>query len=271
MTLHLIGTGLWSIRDLSVRAKEVIDACTHVYLEHYTSILKESKKEIETFLGKQIILAPREMIEQNANTILAQAKTADVALLVVGDVFGATTHTDLLLRAHAAQVKTHVLHNASILTAVGITGLELYKFGKTTSMVFFDDDWKPQTAYDVIKDNQTMGLHTLILLDIKVAEPAKKDIRSEKHTPLPSRFMTINQAIAQLHEIEQNRSDNIFTPDTLCVGVARLGSDDPCIISGNAAQLADVDFGEPLHALIIPGKLHFMEEDALKLYQIGKE
>lgn len=44
---------------------------------------------------------------------------------VVGDPFGATTHTDLILRAKEAGVPHQVVHNASILNAVGCCGLQV--------------------------------------------------------------------------------------------------------------------------------------------------
>ncbi len=42
----------------------------------------------------------------------------------------ATTHTDLELRARALNISTKVIHNASIMNAVGACGLQLYKFGE---------------------------------------------------------------------------------------------------------------------------------------------
>lgn len=263
----MIGTGIYSIEDISVKAKKVIDSCDVIFLEYYTSILKESKEEIEKFLGKKVILATRSLVEQESDTILAPAIDKEVAFLVIGDVFGATTHTDICLRAKEKNINIKVYHNASILTAIGITGLELYKFGKTTSLVFFDDSWKPETGYDVIKQNQKQGLHTLVLLDIKVAEPAKEDIKKGAEKPLPPRFMTVNQGIDQLLEIENKRKEKIFTNSTLCIGCARLGSETPTIKTGNAKMLLNTDFGKPLHCLIVPGKLHFVEEEAIKLWQ----
>ncbi len=48
----------------------------------------------------------------------------------------------------------------------------------------------------------------------------------------------------------------------MCV-VARAGSDN-CLISADYAKnLLNKDFGEPMHSLIIPGNLHFMEAEAL--------
>ena len=49
-----------------------------------------------------------------------------IALItVVGDPFGATTHTDLVLRAKEAGVKYQVIRNASIMNAIGCCGLQV--------------------------------------------------------------------------------------------------------------------------------------------------
>ena len=61
------------------------------------------------------------------------------AQLVVGDPFGATTHTDLVTRCKAKGVKVDAVHNASIMNAVGCCGLQLYNFGRTVSIVFFTE------------------------------------------------------------------------------------------------------------------------------------
>ena len=89
------------------------------------------------------------MVESSSDEILADADTKDIAFCVVGDPFSATTHTDLALRCrqHDPPIKTRTLPNASILTAVGATGLSLYAFGQTISMVFFTDTWKLDSFY----------------------------------------------------------------------------------------------------------------------------
>jgi diphthine methyl ester synthase len=78
----------------------------------------------------------------------------------------ATTHTDLALRARALGVKTKVIHNASIINAVSSCGLQLYNFGQVVSLPFFTDTWKPDSWYEKIRENEKLGLHTLILLGI---------------------------------------------------------------------------------------------------------
>lgn len=267
MTLTFVSLGLADYKDITVKGLEKVKSADKVYLEHYTSVLSHPVSELEAFYGKDIILATRTMVEGDDNEILEAAKQHDVVLLVVGDAFSATTHSDLFLRAKQMDIVVDVVYNAAILTAVGVTGLQLYKFGKTTSMVFFDDEWKPQTAYDVVKQNKKNGLHTLILLDIKVAEPSKEDLASENYIPQKPRFMTVNQGIEQLLEIEKERGEKVVGEETLVVGVARLGHSTQKIKAGTIAELFEEDFGEPLHSLIIPGDLHFHEEEVLELWK----
>jgi diphthine methyl ester synthase len=267
MTLTLIGCGLYDAYDLSVRAVSILKQADIIYLEQYTAIFDSSA--LQTLIGKPLTTATRTFIE-DATELLHQSKEKKVCVLIVGDVFSATTHSDLYLRAKQQNIDVTVLFNASILTAVGQTGLSLYTFGKTTSMVFFEPSWKPATPYDVLAQNISSGLHTMVLLDIKVAESSKTDLLHGVNNPQQPRFMTINQAITQLFELESLHKKNIFTPDTLCVGVARLGSPTAKIVCGTATQLLTVDFGEPMHTLLIPGRLHFHEQEVLDLYKLHK-
>jgi len=50
---------------------------------------------------------------------------------------------------------------------------------------------------------------------------------------------------------------------SLGVGIARAGSEDACVMADLLPCLAEYDFGGPLHVLIVPAKLHFMEAEAL--------
>lgn len=72
-----------------------------------------------------MIEADRELVEQNADEILNDAKEFDIVLLVIGDPFSATTHVDILLRAHDLNIETKVIHNASIMNAIGCCGLQV--------------------------------------------------------------------------------------------------------------------------------------------------
>ena len=248
--LYMIGIGLNDAKDITVKGLEAVKKCDAVYLESYTSLLQSPKAELEKFYGKKIILADRDLVEKKAeSTILKDAKEKNTAFLVIGDVFGATTHTDLKLRAIDAGIKVKVIHNASILNAVGITGLELYKFGKVTSIPFNSKDI--ETPYEVLEGNKKLKLHTLFLLDL--------DPKSKK-------FLTIKEAIEYLLNVEKKNSKKLFIEETPCVGCARLGSDNPTIKFGYAREILKHDFGNPPYCLIVPGDLHFMEEEALEKF-----
>ena len=84
----------------------------------------------------------------------------------------ATTHTDLLLRALERGIPYQVVHNASILNAIGCCGLQLYHFGETVSIPFWTETWKPDSFVDRVEGNLQRGLHTLCLLGGEVLGPS---------------------------------------------------------------------------------------------------
>ncbi|XP_047443540.1 diphthine methyl ester synthase [Mugil cephalus] len=270
--LYLIGLGLGDAADITVKGLEAVKRCSRVYLEAYTSILTVGKEALEEYYGKQLILADRDLVEQGADEILKDADVTDVAFLVVGDPFGATTHSDLVLRAVHAGIPYRVIHNASIMNAVGCCGLQLYNFGETVSLVFWTETWKPESFYDKICKNRRAGLHTLCLLDIKVKEQTVENMMRGKKIYEPPRFMTVGQAADQLIQIIRRRreegeegEEGGLTEDTVCVGVARLGSEDQRIRAGTLSQLVSCDLGGPLHSLVVTGRLHPLELEMLRV------
>lgn len=151
---------------------------------------------------KIVVEADRDFVELGCDEMLENALTKEVSFLVVGDPFGATTHSDLYLRAIQKNVKIDVVHNASIMIAVGCTGLQLYRFGQTVSVPFFDGNWKPFSFMEKIAENKKVNLHTLVLLDIKVKEQTVENMCKGLKIYEPPRFMTINQAIDQIFQYE---------------------------------------------------------------------
>lgn len=242
MALYFVGLGLSDQEDISCRGLEVIKRCEYVYLDVYTSVLGSPVGELEHLYGKEIIQADRKLVEQSEE-IIKKAKEHDVAFLVVGDPFGATTHIDLRLRAYKEGVKTEVVHNASIVSAVGEIGLELYKYGKVTSIPF--ENQSVDAPFEVLESNQKNGLHTLFLLDL---EPAK------------NRFMTIKEALEYLLSRGLDRAQ-------VCVGCAGIGSAEPEIKAGSARELHEAEFTKKPQCLIVPAKLHFVEEEALDMWK----
>lgn len=251
MTLNFIGIGLNDEKDITLKGLELVKKSDFVYIENYTSKLNCNLSYLEKLYGKKIILADRKLVEMDAEkTILQQAKLKEVAFLVIGDVFSATTHMDLYLRAKKLGIRTRIVHNASVLTAIGITGLQLYKFGKITSIPIENEN--VETPYDVLKSNQKNNLHTLFILDLK------QDANDS---------LTVNESIRYLLKVELKRGEKVLTDNSLCIGCAKLGSLDQIIKGGKANGLLKFDFKNGLHCLIVPSKeLHFMEEEALRLY-----
>lgn len=285
---YVIGLGLCDEKDITVRGLEAVKSCSRVYLEAYTSILMVNKDRLEAFYDKSLILADRDMVELESDEILRDAATENVAFLVVGDPFGATTHTDLLLRARDLQIPTQIIHNASIINAVGCSGLQLYNFGQTVSLVFFTDTWKPDSFYDRIAENVKFGLHTLVLLDIKVKEQSEENLARGRKIYEPPRYMSIPTAVNQLLEIESIRKEGILDGDsTLAIALSRVGSIPPSegstddddgtqrIVAGTLSDLQvqpESMFGKPLHSLIIAGKkLHELEAIYAGAFAVNQE
>lgn len=84
----------------------------------------------------------------------------------------------------------------------------------------------------------------------------------------PPRFMSVATAAQQLLEVEAARGEGAYGADTLCVGLARLGSDSQRIAAGTLAQLARADLGPPLHSLVIAGDTHPIEIEYLAQFQV---
>ncbi|EFX67483.1 hypothetical protein DAPPUDRAFT_331033 [Daphnia pulex] len=265
--LYLVGLGLGDPKDITVRGLEIVKSADEVYLEAYTSILTVGKEALEQFYGREVILADREFVEQKAESFIESARNSNIAFLVVGDPFGATTHTDLVLRAKEVGVPFQVVHNTSILNAVGCCGLQLYSFGETVSIPFWTDTWKPDSFFEKIEGNLDRGLHTLCLLDIKVKEQTIENMMKNRPIFEPPRFMSNQQAAEQLIQVV-NSKDNAskLTGDTLCVGVARVGWPDQKISVCTLNEMLNCELGQPLHSLVIVGKIHPLELDFLRMF-----
>ncbi len=241
MTLSLISTGLADERDMSLRALEEARGCDALYAELYTMKLATTLARLTELTGKPVTLLQRGDLEECSGKLVEEAKTKSVGVLVGGDCLSATTHITLILEARAAGVETRIVHGSSIFSAVAETGLSIYKFGRTVTMPF-PEKGPADTVLLGIEQNQSTGLHTLILLDLDMEKGA---------------YMSVTQAIGRL-------TDAGVSPDTLIVGVARLGHPNPLIRAGRMGDFVGVDFGEAPHCIVVPGPLHFLEEDALK-------
>ncbi|MBD3388906.1 MAG: diphthine synthase [Candidatus Altiarchaeales archaeon] len=248
--LYLIGMGLHDERDLSLKAVEALRGCERVYLESYTSCFNGDINRLQEMLGKEVVLLDRKDLEENPEeNVLAGG---EVGLIVMGDPMVATTHSDLVLRAREKGAEVKVIHSSSVYSAIAETGLQIYKFGRTTTIAYPEGDYFPKSPYEALKENHMRGLHTLLLLDVKADE---------------GRYMTVNEGIKYLLMMEESCLQNQFKKDSKCVGVARLGGD-TAIRYGTAEEVIKEEFGGPPHILIVPGKMHYMEEEMLKAYEV---
>jgi diphthine synthase len=248
--LIFVGLGLYDEKDVSVKGLEAIRDADLVYAEFYTSrLMGASLEKLEKFYGREILLLGREEVEVDPSW-LSQARDQKVVLLVGGDPMISTTHLDLRLRALHMGIETDVIHSSSIVSAVsGLTGLQNYRFGRSTSVPFpYTARGKrilAQTPRQVVMENLERDLHTLLFLDIQ-----------------NERFMTINEGAQLLLEMESEAGEDKLSR-SLGVGVARAGSQDAEVKADWLPNLVKHEFGGPLHTLIIPAKLHFMEAEAL--------
>ena len=241
-----IGLGLGDEKGLTLEGLDAAREADRVFAEFYTSIMPQLQlSKLEDIIGKKVELLTRSHLEdENGERIMSSASRERAVLLVPGDPMVATTHVALRFALAKKGIESRIIHNASIFSAVcGSTGLQNYKFGKSTTLP--RDEPTPSSVPETIRENRSRNLHTLLLLELKTDGKAQ---------------LTIGGALSKL---TRARTD---IADWLAVGVARLGCQDQEIRAGRADKLQKVDFGTVPHSIVFPGKLHFMEADALRVF-----
>jgi|SRR3989344_279074 len=235
---YLIGIGL-NENGISLEGKEIAASCKKVYLESFTVSFPYPLKDLEKVIGKKIISLRR--LEVESKFLVNEAKKQDIALLVYGNPLFATTHISLLEDCRHEKIATKIVYAAGIFDAIAETGLQLYKFGKIASLPKWDKDFTPKSFLDYVLDNKKINAHSLILVDIG---------------------LEYKDALIQLKEccIEKN----ITTEIIVC---SRLGTEDSLILFGTVEKLMKEKVKEPF-CFIIPGTLHFLEEQVSKRYRI---
>lgn len=120
-----------------------------------------------------------------------------------------------------------------------------------------------------------MGLHTLVLLDIKVKEQSYENMARGRKVYEPPRFMTVGQCAAQMLEVEGERKEGVCGEECLAVGAARVGGWTERFVSGTLSELAegaDKVLCGPLHSLVLLGRrTHELECDFVRDWALDKE
>ena len=248
-SLTFAGLGLSGSDSMTFEAVKSAKEAEIIFLELYTSpIGTEEIDKIGKIVGKEVKVVPREYLE-DGKKILELASKVDVLLFVVGDPMIATTHMDLKTRAESMNIRTKIFHNASIISAIpGATGLHVYNFGKIVTLT--GGNTPPATAYHTIFQNMIRGLHTLLLLEVQV----------EEGYSLPP-----EDGLKLLLSAEKDVKLGLIMQDTFVIVLSRLGQpDDFSISGGKLSNLSQRKYGYPPHAIVIPGRLHFTEVEALQ-------
>jgi diphthine synthase len=236
--LYLIGLGL-NKESISKQGLNAIEKSCKIYLENYTVDFPYTEKELEEVIGKKIISLGRNDVE--TNKFINEAKEEDICLLIYGSPLTATTHITLIEEAKKNNVNYKIIYNGSVFDAIAETGLQIYKFGKITSMPKWTKSFKPTSFMEIVKQNQAIEAHSLILIDIGL--DLKNCLEELKET-------------AQEYDIKLGKV-------ILC---SRLGTSESKIFYKTIEELENIDIKKP-YCIILPSKLHFIEEEVLKSYE----
>lgn len=237
---YLIGLGL-NADEISLRALKILKKCDFVYLEDYTVDFPYPLDQLEKAIERKIETKNRDSVENLS--LIKQAKTKDVALLVYGSPLSATTHITLIEEAKKQKCKYDVIHNASIIDAIAETGLQVYKFGKITSMPAWipKKNFKPTSFMEILKQNLSIKAHTLILIDIG---------------------LDLSKAIVQL---EESAKEHRIRLEKIAV-CSQLGTPKRKISYKTLEQLKKSEEIAKPYCLVVPGELHFVEKEFLESF-----
>lgn len=236
MALFLVGLGVSC--DITLAGLAAMKEADLIYIETYTNpINPETIKQLERLSGKKIELLGRDKLE--SSFLVDKAKNGKICILVSGDPLTATTHITLILEARQKRIEVNVIHNSSIYSvAPARSGLQIYRFGKTASLVNPRPNYKPTSSLDIIRENLARNLHSLVLLDTE---------------PQP---MGAKIALDLLSEFET------------AVVLSKIGYHDEKVNYSTIEELKKKNLGNPPFSIIIPAKLHMVEEEYLEQFRL---
>ena len=277
--LHLIGLGPGRLDLAPLAAITIARACTHRWLETYTSSLPDGEIErLERSVGP-LSMAARGDVEA-PEALLAAAREAPTALLVVGDPLQATTHTDLMQRCAEAGIPCHLIHATSVTTLVtGTLGLQSYRFGRQITLPWPRGAYLPTSPLELHCEVHASGLHTLALLDL---DPMGAGGGTPRHmTPAEAldvlermRTRLLDDPPPHLSEPEDDLqrwravavAARLGTPPASWPAIlaADLASSHERRVHGTLAELGALPAGR-IHSLVLLGEMSEAEAEAVQL------
>lgn len=233
--LYLIGLGLDN-KEVTQKGLEALESVEKAFVEFYTNTETVDIERLEEETGTDIEKLSREEVEQE-DRIIESAGQRDTAFLVSGDSLTATTHYDIKHRAEQKGIETEVVHAPSIFTSIAETGLNVYKFGRTVTL---PKDLAPESIREHIEKNDSIGLHTLVLLDINY--PAEN-------------------AAEKLIEIDPDLADREV------IVLERANDDSQQISAMTLEEASESEFGDTPHSIVIVGETSHKEDEFLETYR----
>lgn len=245
--LTFVGLGLGD-QGVSIGGIKAIREADTAYIEYYTTpFAPRLLSEVEGAAGRTLTVVDRSFVE-DGKAILDEASAGTVVLAVQGDPMIATTHSDLMVRAISRGIRTEIIHGATIATAAAsASGLHYYKFGPTVTFTRESKNYHEQ-VYKRVHQNLLDGSHSLLLLEYDVEG---------------GRGVTPQSLMEGLLRAEANYKRGVVSGQTFLVILSRVGTAQESIRAGSIDGLVTLDYGEPPHIAIVPGRLHFTEKEAL--------
>ena len=219
----MIGLGLDN-DEITQKGLDALEEVDEAYAEFYTNTANIDLEK----LPADIEVLERKEVEQE-DKIIEAAEEKDVAFLVSGDPLTATTHYDIKHRAEEKGLKVKVIHAPSIFTSIAGTGLNVYKFGRTVTL---PREGKPESIKKYVEKNDSIGLHSLVLLDIdyNASNAAKKLL-------------------------------DLGIKDREAIVVEKANHDGMEISLISLEEASQSSFGETPHSIILTGEKSFKEEE----------
>jgi len=233
MKFVLAGAGLRCEHVHDLVKKEVLEA-DEVWADTYTSPFPGGLLNCLRRVREDVKEANREVLEGDF------AFEGNTVVVVPGDPMAATAHAALLIEARKRGFETKIISNVSALQAArSKSGLSQYRFGRVVTLMYPRDGIKfTESVYLAIKDNDSMNLHTIVLLETGY-----------------DKTMTVPEAAELLCEYEELCEREV-------IAMARLCWDDELVVAARLKELREANLGGPPHLIVVPSpRLHPVEEE----------
>ncbi|MEZ0249320.1 MAG: diphthine synthase [Thermoproteus sp.] len=248
--LYLVGLGL-SPLYMTEAARRAIGDAQCVFADIYTSYFDYKALGVEARP-----LDRRELEDRGGAAVEECLKSGrNAALLVPGDPLAATAHAALVASMRAKGYEVVVVPGVSIIcAAMSAACLSIYKLGGVATVTYPRLGVYSSRPYELVKDNLSRGLHTLLLLDIRD----------------DGGFMPPSDAAKILMELEARGGAGVFSGGRRVIVAYRLGWPDGGVAAGALEDIARSGLPGPA-VIIVPAALNPVEAECISsLPRIGE-